>query len=77
MNSAGAEKRASATAGPFPTPEIELSGLIIPDVTKATTAAANALKASEAAKTLAQKAGQNADEAERLLKQINSDIGGS
>jgi hypothetical protein len=47
------------------------------DVAKASAATTNAFKARDAAKTLAEKAGQNADEAERLLKQIKSDIGTS
>jgi hypothetical protein len=45
------------------------------DPTKASTAAADAIKARDAAKDFAEKAKRSADEAERLLQQIKTDTG--
>lgn len=45
------------------------------DATKSSAATAAALKARDAAKALAEKAEQSANEAEALLKQIKSDTG--
>ena len=46
------------------------------DAAKASAATSDAFKARDAAKGLADRAAQSADEAERLLKQIKSDLGG-